>query len=118
MATERVTPIGPAQDDAAAVTRALLDVLGERLVAVIAGVDSAQTVREWACGDRLPPPVVQRRLLETLEIVQLLSEWEGPETIRAWWIGMNPDLGDEAPALVLGRDPAGVRSAALAYLTL
>ena len=118
MATERARPADPTPGEAAVVTRALLDVLGERLVAVIAGVDDAQTVREWAAGERLPSPTIQQRLESALAISRLLGELEGPETIRAWWIGMNPELGNQAPALVLARDPASVRSAALAYLTL
>ena len=38
------------------------------------------------------------------------------ETVRAWFVGMNPDLDDRAPALVLGEDPVGVLQAARAFL--
>jgi hypothetical protein len=38
------------------------------------------------------------------------------ETVRAWFVGMNPDLDDQAPALLLGDDPHAVLLAARSFL--
>ena len=66
-------------------------------------------------------PVARERghrtaLRVALDIVRLLGEYEGPATIRAWWIGTNPGLGDEAPLQMLAQDPQRVHEAAVAFL--
>ena len=94
----------------------LQDILGQRLVAVIAGVSDAKAVGKWARGQRSPHPDTEQRLRNAYQIVQLLLERESAETVRAWFVGMNPDLEDQAPALVLGKDPLGVLQAARSFL--
>lgn len=94
----------------------LQDVLGQRLVAVIGGVSDAKAVGKWARGERSPHPDTEQRLRNTFQIVQLLLERESAETVRAWFVGMNPDLDDQAPALVLGQDPVSVLQAARSFL--
>jgi hypothetical protein len=94
----------------------LQDILGQRLVAVIAGVSDARAVGKWVRGQRSPHPEAEQRLRNAYQIVQLLLERESAETIRAWFVGMNPDLEDQAPAFVLGEDPVGVLQAARAFL--
>ena len=69
-----------------------------------------------ACDGNLTLPAIAERLRTALEVVELLGEREAPGTIRAWWIGMSPDLGNEAPALVLHTRPDHVRDAARAFL--
>jgi hypothetical protein len=94
----------------------LQDILGQRLVAVIAGVSDSKAVSKWARGGRTPHPDTEQRLRNAYQIVQLLLERESAETVRAWFVGMNPDLEDQAPALVLGEDPVRVLQAARAFL--
>jgi len=94
----------------------LQDVLGQRLVAIIAGVSDAKAVSKWARGGRSPHPETDQRLRNAYQIVHLLLERESPETVRAWFVGMNPDLDDQAPAMVLGKDPMGVLQAARTFL--
>jgi hypothetical protein len=95
---------------------ALQSVLGQRLVAVIAGVSDAKAVTKWARGGRSPHPDSEKHLRDAYQIVQLLLERESSETVRAWFVGMNPDLDDQAPALVLCKDPVGVLHAAREFL--
>jgi erythromycin esterase-like protein len=45
-----------------ALVRSLQDVLGQRLVAVVAGVSDAKAVGKWARGERAPHPDAERRL--------------------------------------------------------
>ncbi|MBI4493875.1 MAG: XRE family transcriptional regulator [Chloroflexi bacterium] len=96
--------------------RSLQDVLGQRLVAVIAGVSDAKAVGKWARGERVPHPEAERRLRHAFYITQLLLQQESAETVRAWFIGMNPDLDDQAPALALTEHPQEVLSAARDFL--
>jgi rhodanese-related sulfurtransferase len=46
----------------------------------------------------------------------VLLEREAPDTIQAWFIGMDPFLDDEPPVLVLRRDPERVVRAARSFL--
>jgi len=98
------------------IVSSLQDVLGQRLVAVIAGVSDAKAVSKWARGGRSPHAETDQRLRNAYQIVQLLLERESPETVRAWFVGMNPDLDDQAPVLMLGKDPIGVLQAARTFL--
>jgi hypothetical protein len=102
--------------DLPVLVRSLQDVLGQRLVAVIAGVSDAKAVGKWARGTRAPHPDTERRLRDAFHITQLLLQQESAETVRAWFIGMNPDLDDQAPALLLADDPQAVLGAARNFL--
>lgn len=99
-----------------ALVRSLQDVLGQRLVAVVAGVADAKAVGKWARGERAPHPDAERRLRHAFQVAQLLLQAESAETVRAWFVGMNPDLVDRPPAEALAEDPVGVLQAARAFL--
>jgi hypothetical protein len=99
-----------------ALVRSLQDVLGQRMVAVIAGVSDAKAVGKWARGERTPHPDAERRLRDAFQITQLLLQHESAETVRAWFTGMNPDLDDQAPALMLAEHSQDVLLAARNFL--
>jgi hypothetical protein len=110
MVGQRTAPPPPAGRVAAAeLARALHDLLGERLTAVIAGVSDARVVRAWAQGRKTPPPDAERRLRQAYE-------YEEADSVRAWFLGAEPRRDDRAPALVLGENPATVAQAARAFL--
>ncbi len=77
----------------------LQELLSRRLVAYIAGVKDAKTVTRWASGDvenvRFEN---ERRLRSAYEIAQLLVRFDSPRVVKAWFIGLNPQLGDASPA--------------------
>ncbi len=52
----------------------------------------------WIAGEVAPAAREQKLLRDTFQVVELLAEVEGPEVTRAWFIGMNPQLNDAAPA--------------------
>src|SRR3954454_16395026 len=83
--------------DIPSLARSLQDVLGQRLVAVIAGVSDARAVGKWARGERTPHPDAEKRLRLAFEVTQLLLQRDSSETVRAWFGGMNPYLDDRAP---------------------
>ena len=114
--TEQAAHHLAARLDLPALARSLQDVLGPRMVAVIAGVSDAKAVGKWSRGERSPHPDAERRLRDAFQVTQLLLQRESAETIRAWFGGMNPDLDDQAPALMLAKDPHEVVLAARNFL--
>jgi hypothetical protein len=109
-------PVLPGELPLPEVTRALDAILGPRLVAVVAGVRQPRAVRAWERGQRRPSAEVEARLRAAWRATQLLLEREAPDTIRAWFVGMDPFLDDEAPALMLRQDPERVVRAARSFL--
>lgn len=110
--TERMTHAESVRTSIPRIAAYLQEILGQRLTAVIAGVSDAKAVGQWARGKRVPSPAVRQRLLDAYQITAMLREAEDAETIRAWFRGMNPDLGDETPAFAVGKHPVEVLQAA------
>jgi len=95
----------------------LRDHLGAALLSVIAGVD-VRTVNRWASGEVAPRDPAERRLRATYQVYGLLAEQEAPATIRAWFIGMNPQLDDTSPAEAIANDEyRSAMTAARAFVT-
>ncbi len=115
MAVEQLVHAQVARLSTADLARSLQEVLGQRLVAVIAGVRDHKAVGEWARGTRQPHPASAQRLRQAYQVTRLLLEAEETDTVRAWFMGMDPLLDDRAPALVLRDDPAAVLRAARAF---
>jgi hypothetical protein len=80
------------------VVKYLQEVLGQKLVAYIAGVSEPRTVSRWASGERTPRGDHEQRVRCAYQIFQLLLAEEAPHTVRAWFLGLNPQLDDESPA--------------------
>lgn len=76
---------------------ALTDKLGSRLVAFMASRDTSTLSRWRRPGARLPDDSA-RALRLVYEVFRLLEAEESDHTIRAWFIGMNPQLDDTSPA--------------------
>lgn len=55
----------------------------------------------WISGEAKPPLNEQRLLRDTLQVIELLAEVDPDKVVRAWFIGMNPQLEDAAPAEVV-----------------
>jgi hypothetical protein len=113
-------PIGAAHGQVmrrpvAEVAARLQDVLGQRLAAVVVDVKDAKAVGRWARAEQRPYAATEQRLRDALLVVELLLQAESPETVRAWFRGMNPQLGDESPARALAARPTDVLQAARAF---
>jgi hypothetical protein len=95
------------QDPLAEIVSFLRDHLGASLVAFMAGAETRNVIR-WANGEVTPRDVAERRLRAAYQVYKLLEPHEAPQTIRAWFMGMNPQLDDASPAEVIvgdrGRD--------------
>lgn len=81
------------------VVACLEGVLSRRLTAYIAGVQDGRLVDEWASDIIVPNQDQEDRLRGAFQIVLFLQgESETDEMIKAFFIGMNPWLGDHTPA--------------------
>lgn len=75
---------------------ALNDKLGARIVAFMVKRDKS-TVTRWANGTTLPLEA-GRALRVVYQVFKTLESVESDHTIRAWFIGMNPQLDDVSPS--------------------
>ncbi|MET0886145.1 MAG: hypothetical protein ABWX92_06810 [Mycetocola sp.] len=75
-------------------------VLGRDVVAVLAK-RTPRAVTRWVTGETEPAAREEDLLRDAFQITQILSEVEPDEVIRAWFMGMNPQLGDESPVEAL-----------------
>ena len=71
------------------------------------GVADPKAVGKWARGERVPRGDAARRLRDAYHVAILLTLGESAQTARAWLMGMNPLLGDRAPAAVFADSPDG-----------
>lgn len=78
----------------------LQELLSRRLTAYIAGVGNGKTVSRWANGEvaEIRDHRTEQRLRTAYEIIQLLMRYDSAQTVKAWFIGLNPQLGDVSPA--------------------
>lgn len=83
------------------IARFLQENLGQTLVAYITNIADPKTVSKWANGTQAPRREAEERLRATFQIFHLLQNEESPHTVRAWFIGMNPQLDDDSPAEAL-----------------
>jgi hypothetical protein len=99
------------------IVEVLQEVLGRKPVAIMAGVSDVKTVTRWAQGQQTPRLEAEQRLRVAFQVFQLLAQGDSPHTIRAWFLGMNPQLGDWSPirAISAGRFTA-VKTAAKSFL--
>jgi hypothetical protein len=75
----------------------LQSALGQKLAAFMLNV-RPQTFGDWATGDREPRGKNQEALRHLAHVYKLLAQVDDKHTIRAWFVGMNPMLNDDAPA--------------------
>ncbi|HYH26218.1 MAG TPA: XRE family transcriptional regulator [Blastococcus sp.] len=102
-ATEKVTRAHERSVTAstADIARYLQEVLGPKLTAHLAGKSNARTVTTWASGTNKPQPDAEERLRLAYQVVHLIQADESLHVVRAWLIGLNPQLDDEAPATAI-----------------
>lgn len=84
------------------VVKELRELLGARLVAILAGVKETRAVHEWAQGDReIRSAEVAGRLRLAYQVARLITSRDRPEVAQAWFHGLNPELGDRSPTRML-----------------
>lgn len=76
---------------------ALTDKLGATIVGYMTERDKS-TVSRWRSGQNDVPDRAGQALRLVYQIFRMLEPLESDHTIRAWFIGMNPQLDDVSPA--------------------
>lgn len=80
----------------------LQEVLSRRVTAYLAGIQDGKTITRWVHGESvIRDPETEQRVRTAYEIVTLLQASENPETIRAWFISLEPRLNDRLPMEVI-----------------
>ena len=99
-----------------AIAAELQTILGPALATVALGSRDPKAIGQWARKIRRPRPAQDASLRALYQVTACLAAEEEPDVIRAWFAGMNPDLDDQSPALVMRTDPAAVMRAAESFL--
>lgn len=79
----------------------LQDALGQKLVAYLVGVQDPKTIGRWAKGTLPQDSTTEGKLRGAYQVFRLLMTQESPHTVRAWFVGLNPQLDDESPATAI-----------------
>ena len=103
------------------VVQNLVELLGGKLVAYIAGVTETRAVRQWAEGSREVRDDAKARLREALTVALTVASKDDARVVQAWFQGLNPQLDDRSPARLLRegdleRVARDVRQAARAFV--
>src|SRR5262252_3173164 len=86
----------------ALVAKELIEILGAKLVAYIAGVRETRAVQQYAQQGRSPRhPGIEPRLRLALRVGKVIAERDSGEIAQAWFMGLNPQLNDRSPARLL-----------------
>lgn len=94
----------------------LVELLGSRLTAHLTDVD-VSTVSRWKAGNSKPHPDAEQRLRGAHQVAKMLLTVDSADTVRAWFIGMNPQLDDDAPLSVIAAgDTKAVLAAARSFI--
>lgn len=85
--------------DVREVVRLLNDTLGPTLVAALSGSHDPEIAQRWALEDGPEPDAgAVKRLLLAHKAWTLVSNSEGDDVARSWFVGENPCLGDGSPS--------------------
>ena len=78
----------------------LVEIIGRKLTAYIAGVKDARAVDRWIAGGEIYGDA-EPRLRLAFQVVRTLAEQDSPRVVQAWLTGVNPELGDRVPLRLL-----------------
>lgn len=90
------------------------ELFGDPLAEVILTHEPAHLISLNAAAARSDEEIEPPRA--AVSIANDLTRKEAKSTIQAWFVGLNPMLGDREPALMIRDHPDAVRDAALAFL--
>ncbi|WP_307482343.1 hypothetical protein [Microbacterium trichothecenolyticum] len=79
--------------------------LGKKAVAAIFGKD-VRTIDRWLKSPTRLDMDNERLLRDSFQIYSLIEEADDAHVARAWFLGMNPNLGDHSPIEVLAEGRA------------
>lgn len=68
---------------------------GRTVTAVVSGTRQRADVNRWICGETTPSEEQLHRIRETLRILKIVEDAEGPRIAAAWILGANTHHNDE-----------------------
>lgn len=84
--------------------QALKALLGPKLLAVTLDADK-RSIDRWISDKSRPTDLrVERRVDCAYQVFELLKPLDASQTIRAWFMGMNPQMDDLSPAEAIADD--------------
>lgn len=86
------------------IAKELADVIGKKLTAYIGNAKDTRAVDRWIGGGE-PYRDAERRLRFAYHVVMTLRGRDTPDVIRAWLMGVNPELGDRTAVRLLREEP-------------
>jgi hypothetical protein len=84
-----------------AIVSGLAEILGKKMTALLAGVKDVRTVDAWIGGREAGRKFDIERLRLALRIAKMLRGRDDKRVVQAWFMGLNPQLGDRSPARLL-----------------
>ncbi len=85
--------------------QSLVDLLGGKPVAALAGVKQTRAVGTWIRAEAVPHLEAEQRLRLAAKAAAILSERFEPSVVRAWFFGANHRLDDEMPLAMIATQP-------------
>lgn len=83
---------------------AVASIIGKKLKAYIGSAKDTRAVDRWmAGGERYRD--AEQRVRFVYHVVMTLREYDSPEVVQAWLLGVNPKLGDRTAIRMLREDP-------------
>lgn len=79
------------------VTTRLIGVLGPTLVASLAGSRDVSRFRRWSLETEPVSAAEEEKIRCAMDVWDMVSNAEGDDIARLWFIGGNPWLGDKTP---------------------
>jgi hypothetical protein len=64
-------------------------------------VTETRAVQKWIDGSRPTDPETEKRLRLAAQLAKLIAGHDSRAVARAWFQGLNPQLGDRSPANLL-----------------
>ncbi len=93
----------------------LQNLLSRRITAYAVGVRDAKTISRWANEEveGVRNEEVERKLRTAYQVALMLLAVDAPTTVKAWFMGMNPELNDISPieAIRAGEDREVINAA-------
>jgi hypothetical protein len=85
---------------ASKVVEKLVEIVGRKLTAYIGGVKDARAVDRWIAGGAIYGDA-ESRLRFAFQVARAISEHDSPAVVHAWLTGVNPELEDRVPLLLM-----------------
>lgn len=82
------------------VVEGLVSIIGRKLTAYVASVKDARAIDRWL-GGVVPQRDIEYRLRLSYHVAAFLADVDSSAVVKAWLLGLNPELGDEVPIKLL-----------------